>query len=968
MQSGECSVVAPNFNPWKLSTFEEDDMHGTEKTSSIIVSKGFNASATKGCRVHNSCGVAGNFIIMTALRSKILTLRDLLDLSPCFSSASVNELLILTLKDLHYMYPSIDPNISLSDVDGAGMDKALQCFCDTLKSIGAIWTRDDEFIMRLNEEYSNPYNDLRRYGLVLLDEMIKLATERVFNMMYENDSTGDESPSPDAFGRTLSESHSSNKSSISSPPPTPTSVLSSAISASQKSELKAQANEKLNPIDVKRLYFDLLPYAIAQDPNYVVQLATNFSEHKSEVQAKLGSEVKAWDDYEFGQDFEMLESPDILLTDMDNVSNVIKSPPLISRNTVTPLPPPPPPQPPMTSRNIVTPPLPPPPPPQPHAMIVHLPPPSPPKVTTNIIILPPPPPPPPIMSRSVISPSSLPQPHATMEPSPPPSSLPKITTNIITCPPPPPAPMTSENVIFVPPPPPPPLSPKTTTNIITCLPPPPPPQPFMTSRNIMSVPPPSPPPSPPKIRTNIMTCPPPPPPPQPPMTSRNVISVPPPPPYPSPTKTRTNIVTCTPLPPPPPPPPSMTSENVISFPPPPPPPSPPKTTINIITCPPPPPPPMTSGNVISIPPPSPPKTTINIITLLPPPPPLPVTSINVISPPPPPPIGSKGMLPPPISSNRAVPTPPPPMPMGKGPAPPSPLGFIGVLRVKRVATKLKRSTQMGSLYRLLKSQVEGSNLDSRLHHRMGKVGASAGGKHGMADALAEMTKRSAYFHQIEEDVKNHAKTIKEISTAIASFKTSDMSELTKFHKYVESHLEKLSDESQVLARFEDFPTKKLEELRMAAVLYSKLDTVATTLRNWPVVSHVGEHLDKAESYFNKIKVEIDTLERTKDEEAKKFISHNIHFDFGILVRIKELMVDVSSNCMELVMKERREAKKREDGRGGLTNDGYKKGSRKLLWKAFQFAFRVYSFAGGQDDCADKLTKELAQEIQTCPNQ
>lgn len=79
-----------------------------------------------------------------------------------------------------------------------------------------------------------------------------------------------------------------------------------------------------------------------------------------------------------------------------------------------------------------------------------------------------------------------------------------------------------------------------------------------------------------------------------------------------------------------------------------------------------------------------------------------------------------------------------------------------------------------------------------------------------------------------------------------------MSELIKFHDYVESHLEKLTDESQVLSRFEDFPTKKLEELRMGAALYSKLDTIATTLKNWSIVSPVGEHIDKAESYFKKV--------------------------------------------------------------------------------------------------------------------
>lgn len=108
------------------------------------------------------------------------------------------QLLILTLKDLHKMHPSVNPNVPLSSIDGAGMDQvthllielcalyinfffpiaaqltvftklsciyqALQCFCDTLKSIGVIWTHDDEFIKKLDEEYSNLHNDSRRYG------------------------------------------------------------------------------------------------------------------------------------------------------------------------------------------------------------------------------------------------------------------------------------------------------------------------------------------------------------------------------------------------------------------------------------------------------------------------------------------------------------------------------------------------------------------------------------------------------------------------------------------------------------------------------------------------------------------------------------------------------------------------------------------------------------------------------------
>lgn len=143
------------------------------------------------------------------------------------------------------------------------------------------------------------------------------------------------------------------------------------------------------------------------------------------------------------------------------------------------------------------------------------------------------------------------------------------------------------------------------------------------------------------------------------------------------------------------------------------------------------------------------------------------------------------------------------------------------------------------------------------------------------------------------------------------------------------------------------------------------------------------------------------LERTKDEESKKFKSHKINFDFGILIRIKELMVDISSSCMELALKvsldkinstmwtyfivlveksslnyteniywiltqEKRNASAKENQ--DSKPEGRKNESAKILWKAFQFAFRVYTFAGGHDDRADKLTRELANEIETNPNQ
>lgn len=57
---------------------------------------------------------------------------------------------------------------------------------------------------------------------------------------------------------------------------------------------------------------------------------------------------------------------------------------------------------------------------------------------------------------------------------------------------------------------------------------------------------------------------------------------------------------------------------------------------------------------------------------------------------------------------------------------------------------------------------------------------------------------------------------------------------------------------QVLARFEDFPTKKLEALRAAAALRLKLEAIVADLQNWKIAPPLGKLLDQIENYFNKV--------------------------------------------------------------------------------------------------------------------
>ncbi|XP_059659313.1 formin-like protein 5 [Cornus florida] len=897
-------------------------------------------------------------------------------------------------------------------------------------------------------------NDLDQLASAILDEIIKVARERLFDMMDEDEQMKDCNPEASGSESPLSESYSDYKTPLCCSPDTPTSVLPMMINSSAKVgdsgkissysssllPLRVQAVGKLNPIDVKRLSFHMFPHI---DYNTLKQMNKTYEELKLEKEAKNDSEVTAAGTFEVSKDCKMTQDiPKNSMTNFDEITSneernwignsnntaapvslasgatdvllpvpshpkfqpkavaaemplprtsppmlhkrVASAPPLMIRNAVALLSSPPPLLLALSPNTAVSPPshpkL------QPNAVAAEVPLPrtsppmllnrvasAPPLMIPNAVVLPSRPPPPPLAlsPSAVVSPPSQTklQPNAVAAEVPLPRTSPPVLLKKVASAP----SLMLPNAVALPSlslplPPPLALSPN------AAISPPSPPPLSMLALTVPSLPPaPSSPPKLPNAASGSASLSPPPL-----MASANTTMLPSlPPPHltlgnstmpsssllPQPMTSR-NIAS--PLPPPPPP---MTSGNIATPLPPPPPPQ-PVTSGNIATTlpPPPPPPPMTSGNIATPllpPPPPPPMTSGNIATPLPPPPPpQPMTSANIATPLPPPP-------PPPIPSNGTVPSPPPPMPLTKGGAPPPPpaLGGAKSLRPKKAATKLKRSSQMGNLYRLLKGKVEGSSLNGKSDQggRKSKIGSSPSGKQGMADALAEMTKRSKHFQQIEEDVKNHAKSIMEVKTAISSFQTTDMAELLKFHKHMESHLEKLTDESQVLARFEGFPGKKLEALRMAAALYSKLDVMVNNLQNWKVESPLGQLLDKLEPYFNKIKGELDALERTKDEESKKFQSHKIIFDFSILIKIKELMVDVSSSCMELALKERRDAKAKENSEKGSKAEERKRGSIKMLWKAFQFAFRVYTFAGGHDDRADKLTRELAQEIEIDPH-
>ncbi|KAK8612615.1 hypothetical protein V6N13_092726 [Hibiscus sabdariffa] len=928
----------------------------------------------RGSNRENSSPLQINFILMMELRKKIITFREIVDLPACSTVLSTDQMIIGTMQDLHNYYPESIPRFRGSKLKRLPLEKLLMYFCKALQDLADISNMSGEGIdkckLDLNDnEEPKSVEKLVEITVATLNGLIKIAKEKsdMVNEDEENEKSLCQNVNPVKENGYCC--------------PSPTSVLPELTDGPLKPpypsplllSVNVQAVGKLSPMDVEQLKLHMLPDYGDEVPSFLKQNKVMIEEQDEEENGKvvdetgdLNSQNEKLKDPVSGSDGasgdttingsnaapitallmppqEVTPSPELLGDVETNEDRSASPPPATSEEVLSQSPPPPPSQP---NEEIAN--------PTSEAKEPELP--SPGSALEETAATEPSPPSAPIESNiEVTSDAPLPPLSAPTEPNievtaepPPPLSAP-IEPNIeVTAEPPLPLSVPTEPNVEGTEAPPLPLSVPTESNIeVTAAPPLPLSTP--TEPNI-------------KVNIEVTAAPPlslstptepnievteaPPLPLSVPTESNIEVTAAPPLPLSAPTET--NIEETAALPPPEPP--VVENEAPVI----PKPPALPRSISAPVTQPPPPPP--TRSTSIAQPPPPP---TRSISGRPPPPPPMMASNGPGPAAPPPPPGASR--------ANGAAPPPPPGASGAKGAAPPPPPGS---LRSKKADTKLKRSSHMGNLYRNLKGKVEGvpkKGPSGAKGRKSGGGAASAGnGKQGMADALAEMTKRSTYFIQIEEDVKKYEKQIKEIKTSISTFKTKDMSELIKFHKSVESILENLTDETQVLARFEGFPGKKLEAIRIAAALYLKLESMLSEVQNMKIESPLTQLLEKVERSFDKIKKEIDSLERTKDEEAKKLKAHNIDFDFQILVRIKEATVDVSSNCMEFVLKERKEAKLAGNEVTKSKGEGPKKVCIKMLWRAFQFAFRVYTFAGGHDDRADRLTRELAQEIETDP--
>ncbi|CAI5503989.1 unnamed protein product [Closterium sp. Naga37s-1] len=295
-----------------------------------------------------------------------------------------------------------------------------------------------------------------------------------------------------------------------------------------------------------------------------------------------------------------------------------------------------------------------------------------------------------------------------------------------------------------------------------------------------------------------------------------------------------------------------------------------------------------------------------------------------------------------------------------------------------------------------------------------KVGAGAGGNSTQKSEgrgaggcslpwLWQKSQSSAYFQQIEADVVKHADAIWQAKADLEAFQTTDFDELVSFRAKIEALLQDLTDETQVLQRFEGFPSSKLELLRASASLHSRLSALSRDLLSAVPMSYddrgatpgaggaaagtagaaagtaggaapasvaaVGVCLDRCERLFDRVRREVEAVERSREEDAKKFAAQRLPYSGGAIERVKAAAVRLSSRLLELSAQESmklRASVELVDGRIPVYDVPRVKAGLFLLWRCFQFAFRAYNFAGGQDETAEELSLTVAKEMEAYP--
>jgi len=234
--------------------------------------------------------------------------------------------------------------------------------------------------------------------------------------------------------------------------------------------------------------------------------------------------------------------------------------------------------------------------------------------------------------------------------------------------------------------------------------------------------------------------------------------------------------------------------------------------------------------------------------------------------------------------------------------------------------------------------------------------------------MAEFIGRSKYFMQIQTELEQYSDLLADLKTRISIFTAKDTPSLIEMYKHVDDALSKLTDESRALKTVPDWPYTRLAELRVAGSRSIKLMDLCKEMENWserPKTQRVEDYVASIVKYFDRLKRMMEELERSHEDDERRFKLANIFFDFRLMTRLKHSTLLLSRCVLRSVIQEAHKGNISEKGAAADVESWKLAETKALLWNAVQFSSRVYSFAGGTDDDTVGLVKSVALILQNC---
>lgn len=333
----------------------------------------------------------------------------------------------------------------------------------------------------------------------------------------------------------------------------------------------------------------------------------------------------------------------------------------------------------------------------------------------------------------------------------------------------------------------------------------------------------------------------------------------------------------------------------------------------------------------------------------------------------PPPPGGRPPPPPPPPGSRPPPPPPPPAPplpsgpggvsidgMNPGPRPPP----LAPLYAPQKEDPYNRNTAgVINLYQqVIRDMVVKPTAEKRKKVYEGQ---------GMPANLLEALKNrdNSYNKVVAQEEEEYRSRIEQWSEEVCHCQPVTMDDLDLFVRQMDNNLSNLTEETQVLKRFERWPEARYDTFREAAVLYRSMVQKRHQMRNWNTESSDCQAARSLiHKYFNEVAWAVEQYQKEREATERSYREQGVPWNPQVVKDVQLESLRLIVDYMRHVVREVEEMEQTSEAEGGASKPVLER-QYDLLKQALEFAYKGQQFTGGNwnADC-DQVFEVLAKKL------